>query len=86
MIDELNKIGDINSVNDLFDFKLSIKTIVLLVVAWGFVAAIAVVFMLGGVNNTVDYITDLIESTKKKVILNKNAKQVKTEEKKEEEE
>ena len=77
MIDEFNKIGEINSVNDFFDFKLSIKTIIFLVIAWGFFATIFVVFMLGGVNNTIDYMMNLIETTKKKIILNKGNKQEK---------
>ena len=77
MIDEFNKIGEINSVNDFFDFKLSIKTIIVLVIAWGFFATIFVVFMLGGVNNTIDYMMNLIETTKKKIILNKGNKQEK---------
>lgn len=77
MIDEFNKIGEINSVNDFFDFKLSIKTIIVLVIAWGFFATIFVVFMLGGVNNTIDYMMNLMETTKKKIILNKGNKQEK---------
>lgn len=74
MIDEINKIGEINSVNDLFDFKLSIKTIILLFFAWCFFAIIFVVFMLGGVNNTIDYITTIMDQTKQKIILTKTKK------------
>ena len=36
MIEEFNQIGNINSVNDFLDFKLSIKTIVLLCFLGGF--------------------------------------------------
>jgi len=74
MIDEISKIGEINSVNDLFDFKLSIKTIILLFCAWCFFATIFVVFMLGGVNNTIDYITTIMDHIKQKVILTKTKK------------
>ena len=74
MIDEISKIGEINSVNDLFDFKLSIKTIILLFCAWCFFATIFVVFMLGGVNNTIDYITTIMDETRQKIILTKNKK------------
>ena len=74
MIDEISKIGEINSVNDLFDFKLSIKTIILLFCAWCFFATVFVIFMLGGVNNTIDYATSILDQTKQKVILNKTQK------------
>ena len=74
MIDEISKIGEINSVNDLFDFKLSIKTIIILFCAWCFFATIFVVFMLGGVNNTIDYITTIMDETRQKIILTKNKK------------
>ena len=64
MIDEISKIGEINSVNDLFDFKLSIKTIIMLFCALVFFVAIIAVFMLGGVNNTIDYITAIMDETR----------------------
>jgi len=72
MLDEINKIGDINSVNDLFDFKLSIKTIIMLAVAWSICAGIFVIFMFGGINNTIEYATNVLESTKKSIIINKD--------------
>ena len=72
MLDEINKIGEINSVNDLFDFKLSIKTIIMLAIAWGICAGIFVIFMFGGINNTIEYATNIIESTKKSIIINKD--------------
>jgi len=63
-MDEISKIGDINSMNDLFDFKISIKTIMILVFLWGFGCVVIIVFLLGGINNTVDYAVALIESIK----------------------
>jgi hypothetical protein len=63
-MDEISKIGDINSMNDLFDFKISIKTIMILVFLWGFGCVVIIVFLLGGINNTVDYMVALIESIK----------------------
>lgn len=63
-MDEINKIGDINSINNFFDFKISIKTIVFLVFLWGFACLVIIVFLLGGVNNTVDYMIALIETMK----------------------
>jgi hypothetical protein len=74
MIDEINKIGEINSVNDLFDFKLSIKTIIILFFAWICFITIVAVFMLGGINNTIDYITTIMDETRQKIILTKNKK------------
>ena len=74
MIDEINKIVEINSVNDLFDFKLSIKTIIILFCVWICFITIVAVFMLGGINNTIDYITTIMDQTKQKVILIKTKK------------
>lgn len=85
MINEMNKIGEINSVNDIFDFKLSIKTIILLIIAWCVFVTIFVIFMFGGVNNTIDYMMGLMETTKKKIILNKVSKTEKNKEEKEKE-
>jgi hypothetical protein len=67
MIEEISKIGEINSVSDFLDFKLSVQTIIILVVAWSIFVSIVVVFMLGGINNTIDYLTNIFESTKQKV-------------------
>jgi hypothetical protein len=74
MIEELNKIGDINSIGDLFDFKLSIKTIILLLIVWGMFAFAFVIFIFGGVNNTIDYATNVIEATKQYIVINKDKK------------
>ena len=70
MIEEISKIGEINSVSDFLDFKLSVQTIIILVVAWSIFVSIVVVFMLGGINNTIDYLTSIFESTKQKVTSN----------------
>jgi flagellar basal body-associated protein FliL len=72
MLDEINKIGEINSINDLFDFKLSIKTIIMLAIAWSICAGIFVIFMFGGINNTIEYATNVLESTKKSIIINRD--------------
>ena len=74
MIEELNKIGDINSVGDLLDFKLSIKTIILLIIVWSMFAIAFVIFIFGGINNTIDYANNVIEATKRSIIINKDKK------------
>jgi|688.fasta_scaffold1771107_1 hypothetical protein len=71
-MDEISKIGDIGNVNDFFDFKLSIKTIIFLVVMWVGFCGLVVIFMLGGVNNTVDYMANIIESIKTTIVEIKN--------------
>ena len=68
----MSKLGDINSVNDLFDFKISIKTILLLAVVWGAVCLVVLVFMFGGVNNTVKYVLTLLETLKSTVLKSRN--------------
>ena len=68
----MSKLGDINSVNDLFNFKIYIKTILLLAVAWGAVCLVVLVFMFGGVNNTVKYVLTLLETLKSTVLKNRN--------------
>jgi len=67
MIEEISKIGEINSVGDFLDFKLSVQTIIILVVAYSIFISIVIVFMLGGINNTIDYLTNIFESTKERV-------------------
>jgi hypothetical protein len=78
-MDNINKIGQINSVNDLFDFKLSIKTLVILFIIWFIVALCVIILMFGGVNNTIDYFNKMIDETKSKLITNKNIKKIKSE-------
>ena len=71
-MDEISKLGDINSINDLFDFKISIKTIIFLTLAWGAVCLVIIVFLFGGINNTVAYTMNIIESIKSTVIDSRN--------------
>jgi hypothetical protein len=71
-MDDISKMGDINSVNDFFDFKLSIKTIIIFVCGWGFLCLVIVVFMLGGVNNTVKYALNILDTMKTTIVDIKN--------------
>ena len=71
-MDEISKLGDINSVNDLFDFKISIKTIIFLTFAWCAVCLVVIVFLFGGINNTVAYTINIIESIKSTVLESRN--------------
>ena len=80
MIEEIGKLGEINSINDLFDFKFTVKTIIILGFIYSILASIVVVFLFGGVNNTMDYITDIIETTKQKIILKGKKKEIVREE------
>jgi len=72
MFDELNQVGNINSINDFLDFKFSIKTIIILafLVSCAFLGFIILLF--GGVNNTVDYLSTIIETTRSSINKNKN--------------
>jgi len=72
MFDELNQIGNINSINDFLDFKFSVKTIIILLFLGGSAFLIFIIFLFGGVNNTVDYLSIIIESTKNSINKNKN--------------
>jgi len=63
---------EINSVNDFFDFKLSVKSILMIVVGWSLLMIVIVIVMLGGINNTIDYLTNIVNSTKKTIIQRKN--------------
>ena len=82
-MDELNKIGEINTINDIFEFKLSIKTILIILVLWGILAGIFIIFLFGGVNNTVSYLLNILETiktaSKKKRELKMEKKEVKKE-------
>ena len=71
-MDELNKIGDINNVGDILDFKLSIKTIAIMGFFWGCFCIFAIIILFGGVDNTIKYFTGLLSSAKKSIIDNKN--------------
>jgi hypothetical protein len=72
MIDEINQIGNINSINDFLNFKFSIKTLAIIAFLGGCAFLVFVIILFGGVNNTVDYITSIIESTKNGISKNKN--------------
>ena len=50
--------GDINNVNDFLDFKLSIKTILVIVFFWGVICFFVFLFMVGGINNAIDFINN----------------------------
>ena len=82
-MDELHKIGEINTINDIFEFKLSIKTILIILVLWGILAGIFIIFLFGGVNNTVSYLLNILETiktaSKKKRELKMEKKEVKKE-------
>ncbi len=71
-MDEISKIGNINSVNDFFDFKVSIKTIILCLFAWGFAALVVVIFLFGGLNNTLMYVSTMLSSIKTMIVNIKN--------------
>ena len=70
-MEEVGKIGEIQSVNDFFDFKLSIKTIMIIAFLWGTGCMIFVIVMFGGISNTMDYLTSLMDSLKTTIVKNK---------------
>ena len=72
MINDIKKLGDADSIGDLLDFKLSIKTLIILAILWGLGATIVIVLLFGGVNNTIDYAINTIETTKKSILINKD--------------
>ena len=65
---ELNKIGNIDSVNDFFDFKLSIKTIIYIIIAWVFICSAVFVYIMGGVNNSLTYLNLMMSKSKDTII------------------
>ena len=75
---EIEKICNINSINDFFEFKISVKLIIFVAVIYFICCSIFVVFMLGGVNNTIKNITNILNSTKKAIIINKDNKEGET--------
>ena len=81
-MDELNKIGEINTINDIFEFKLSIKTILIILFLWAIVAGIFIIFLFGGVNNTVSYMMNILETIKTASKKKRELKMEKKEEKK----
>ena len=81
-MDELHKIGEINTINDIFEFKLSIKTILIILFLWAIVAGIFIIFLFGGVNNTVIYMMNILETIKTASKKKRELKMEKKEEKK----
>lgn len=67
-MDEISKIGDVNSVNDILDFKLSVKTILILFFLWIVICIVGFVIFMGGINNAITYLTNVMNSTKKTII------------------
>ena len=67
-MDELEKFGHIHSVNSFFDFKLSIKTIILLFFSWIALCVVVFIIIMGGINNAIEYIMTMAESTKQTII------------------
>ena len=70
-MDEINKLGDIHNVGDILDFKLSIKTIAIIIFLWCGFCSIVVIILFGGIDNTTKYFTGLLSSAKKSIIDNK---------------
>ena len=81
-MDELYKIGDIHTVNDIFEFKLSIKTILIILFLWCIGCAIFMVFIFGGVNNTYLYLLNIMETVKTAIKNKRDLKMEKVKEKK----
>ena len=67
-MDEISKIGDVNSVNDILDFKLSVKTIIILLLIWIIICIVGFVIFMGGINNAIAYLTNIMNSTKNTII------------------
>jgi hypothetical protein len=84
-MDEIGKIGEINSINDLLDFKLSLKTIAVVGFLGGSFWLVVIVFMLGGVSNTMEIISSFFDAAKNTVtnVRDKNIPQNVAAEKKE---
>lgn len=76
MLDELNKIGDITSIEDVFDFRFSIKSLLLIALLAGFCSLIILVMVFGGIENTMEYIFNFIEITKSHLKKNKNLSKI----------
>jgi predicted PurR-regulated permease PerM len=67
-MDEISKIGDVNSVNDILEFKLSVKTILILLFLWIVICIVGFIIFMGGINNAIAYLTNIMNSTKKTII------------------
>ena len=64
----ISKINEVNNVNNFLDFKLSIKTIIFIIIAWIVISAIIFIIIMGGVNNAIEYITTTLDKTKVTII------------------
>jgi len=73
-MEEINKIGNINSVNDFFEFKISIKTIILILFLWSLLCLVVIVLFFGGINNTVAYMLSITENIKTAIRKRKEVK------------
>jgi hypothetical protein len=73
-MEEINKIGNINSVNDFFEFKISIKTIILIIFVWSLICLVVIVLFFGGINNTVAYMLSITENIKTAIRKRKEVK------------
>ena len=71
-MDEISKLGDINTVNDFFEYKLSIKTILIIIFIWGVICFIIVIIAFGGVNNAINYMFSTLNSVKTTLVEIKN--------------
>jgi hypothetical protein len=60
-MEEISKAGNIHNVNDFLDFKLSIKTIIIIFCVWLVICAIVIIYMVGGISNAVEYITNIVD-------------------------
>ena len=67
-MDEISKIGNVNSVNDILEFKLSVKTIIILLFLWIIICIVGFIIFMGGINNAIAYLTNILNSTKKTII------------------
>ena len=76
MLDEINKIGEISSIEDVFEFKFSIKSMILIALLGGFCFLIFLVMVFGGIENTIEYIFNMIETTKTHLKKNKNLSKI----------
>lgn len=71
-MEEISKLGDINTVNDFFEYKLSIKTILIIIFVWGAIFLIIVIIAFGGINNAANYLISVVESIKTTLVEIKN--------------
>jgi len=65
---------DLSDITDFLNYQLSIKTIGCLIFLGGLIFLVFVIILFGGVNNTVNYLIKIIESTKNS-ISSKNTKE-----------